>query len=96
MLVKFGNTAAKHRHSFANNFFNQDFDKIFKGFEKGSYTIELFGTDGKLIDFYSVKLTQEDQLTRFDLPLNIEKGVYFLCVKSYFSPTKTIRFVISN
>lgn len=35
MLVKFGNPAAKRRHSFANNFFNQDFDKIFKGFEKG-------------------------------------------------------------
>lgn len=68
----------------------------FKGFDKGKYNIELFGTDGKLIDFYSVKLTQENQLTRFDLPLNIEKGVYFLCVKSYFSPTKTIRFVISN
>lgn len=68
----------------------------FKGFEKGSYTIELFSTDGRLVESYSVPLTQEDQLTRFDLPLNIEKGVYFLCVKSYFSPTKTIRFVISN
>lgn len=35
MLVKFGNPSAKRRHAAMNNFFNQDFDKLFKGFEKG-------------------------------------------------------------
>ena len=65
-------------------------------FEKGLYTIEIFSLEGSLVESTSFLVSQETQLLNKQLSSNMEEGIYFLCLKSYFSPTKTIRFVISK
>ena len=66
------------------------------GFEKGDYSMEIYSSEGKLVNSYQVLIDKENQLITQDIPAQLEEGFYFLSLKSYFSSTKTIRFVISN
>ena len=75
---------------------NEAVNVRFNGFEKGNDSIEMFSADGRLIKSYDIVLDKESQLFSQKLPNNIEKGIYFLCVKSYIFPTKTIRFVVTK
>jgi hypothetical protein len=66
------------------------------GFVRGGYALEIYSVEGKLIESSSLMISEESQLLNKPLHPEIEEGVYLLCLRSYFSSPKTIRFVVNK
>ncbi len=75
---------------------NENINIQLDGFEKGKYTLEMYGSDGRIVQVFETIIGSDNHTVSHHLPVHIEEGFYFLCVKSYFSSAKTIRFIVSN
>lgn len=75
---------------------NGSFNLSLHNFELGQYNYEIYDITGKLVTRNQIQVTSDKTTILIQQSVQIDKGVYFLCLKSASDLTKTIRFVVSD
>ena len=72
-----------------------NFSFSLKGFKTGDYSYSIIDVSGKLIQENNFSLSSDNQMIEVNSLNQIDKGVYFLCLRSSFGTAKFVRFVVN-